>query len=63
MGRNSQKSHPFENELDFDPVSSLRCGHSSEARVVASAQVTGRAPLDGEGALPVRWRKPVHMDA
>ena len=23
----------------------------------------GRAPLDGEGALPVHWRRPVHMDA
>ena len=23
----------------------------------------GRAPLDGEGALLVHWRKPAHMDA
>ena len=23
----------------------------------------GRAPLDGEGALPVHWRKPAHMDS
>ena len=37
--------------------------HSEKFQKPARRLVFGRAPLDGEGALPVHWRKPIHMDA